>query len=152
MKRGIFLIAVLCMIVSVNAEVIYKHSFSGDGTETLNGTAPDVDNNGGGNLWASNAGFYTDGTVALNDGGAVLPFEPEAGKIYTLTADITGSPGGDWQEESLLVTGLGREEAMALAVEFAQFAFFELDADALRVVSADGRVLAEVSRITGPAQ
>ena len=74
-------------------QIIYSHSFSGDGTETLTGTAPDTAPDGV--VWlgvsTSLAGqWWTDGTIIETNNARrnmFLPFTPEPGKIYRLKID-----------------------------------------------------------------
>ena len=52
-----------------------------------------------------------------------------------------------WSEESLLIQGLGTEEAVELGRRFGQLAVFELEADELRVVrTSDGEVVGRTAR------
>ena len=80
------------------AAVLYMDDFSGDGTGNLSGTAPDV--TVGTNTWQSGSSvFKDDGTV---DGGSArsgvwVPFTPESGYIYTMTATIDSQEDeGNW--------------------------------------------------------
>lgn len=81
------------------ATIIYHDNFDGSsGLTFLNGSAPDVDNNGGSNTWlafgnATNVnGYKEDGTLASGSvsQGAWLPFTPVSGNIYTLSVSLTG--------------------------------------------------------------
>lgn len=82
--------------------ILYSNSFVG-GTETIAGTAATAANSlvGGTNtLWictftndaaSSNGTVYANGTLGTNDGCALVPFTPEPGYIYTMTASLTAS-------------------------------------------------------------
>ena len=85
MKRLLCLIAVFIIgVANAGTTIIYQDDFSGDGSTALNGLAPDI----GSNVWVASAGFYDDGTQSSASGGALLPFEPESGKVYELSVDI----------------------------------------------------------------
>jgi hypothetical protein len=97
----------------VPGDIIYSNAFNG-GTNTINGTAPTVANNiaGGTNtaLWICTATNYTvgtnafvtnftmfaNGTLFTNAGSAVLPFKPQAGAIYFLTASVYLPAANNW--------------------------------------------------------
>ncbi len=84
-------------VASARAEEIYADDFSGSSNVTLTGTAPDV--RPGTETWTSNSNGYfrADGTYDAtpnSNGGVWLPFEPEAGNVYTLSADVTDTGGG----------------------------------------------------------
>ncbi len=90
---------------------IYLDDFSGSG-DPLNGAAVDI----GGETWTAGPAFLDDGSVNTvvadgpNGNAAWLPFTPEGGMIYTLSAEIENDypdwialgfmpaspPGGDW--------------------------------------------------------
>ena len=53
----------------------------------------------------------------------------------TPTAVAAAAPDGSWHEDSLLVSALGRQAAVALAASFGQLALFEVTADELIVVA-----------------
>ncbi len=97
MERLVCLMMVLFVGVT-NAGIIYQEDFSGDGSGIMNGTTPEIDNYGsGGHSWTSNAGFYTDGDVGGADGSALLPFVPQAGTVYELSADLSPVVGStEW--------------------------------------------------------
>ncbi|HTV39737.1 MAG TPA: hypothetical protein VMF08_04120 [Candidatus Sulfotelmatobacter sp.] len=75
--------------------MIYSNSFTG-GTVTLNGTAPTVAANldGGSSsaLWSFTADdtneYFADGTSDGTAGAALLPFTPQPGFLYTMTASV----------------------------------------------------------------
>lgn len=98
---------VLCLLTVVglgvgptNAVVIYQDDFSGDGSSSLNGAAPDVGLPG--ETWASGSHLLNNG---VQDGSgrftALLPFTPQQGAgLYTLSADFsvvgTINSGNNW--------------------------------------------------------
>lgn len=74
-----------------NGVVIFSEDFAGSdgGVSSLNGTAEDT----AGAIWSTN-GFATDNGILQTgqfEGSALLPFTPEAGNIYQLNLDVTGS-------------------------------------------------------------
>lgn len=82
-------------------DLIYSNSFNGQ-TVTLNGTAPTVANSVAGGVnnavwictYTNNAvpgagTVYADGTIATNQGCALLPFTPQSGAVYYLSGSIT---------------------------------------------------------------
>jgi hypothetical protein len=81
-----------------NAQIIYSNAFTG-APVTLNDTAPTVANGLAGGvhsaLWTCTYTNGIDGTVlangtlATNSGSALLPFAPQPGAIYTMTASLT---------------------------------------------------------------
>jgi hypothetical protein len=84
---------------TVASSALYEESFGGSGD--LNGTAPDVTLASA--AWSAVAGqWQSDGTIAEDsspgadkaDHSAFLPFTPETGKVYTLTATFTQPTGG----------------------------------------------------------
>ena len=83
----------LCLAAaSVSAAVIYEDDFSGSGSINLNGLAPDV----GTSVWVAHSGWKADGTPGSYS-SATLPFAPQSGRIYLLTARLTQVVGnGDW--------------------------------------------------------
>jgi hypothetical protein len=102
-KIGLLLMVCLVWIVgNANATtILYSDNFDGPALTPLNGTTPDVTM--GGATWAAGADFEADGTVtfhgmqpapgdtSLGD-GAYLPFVPENGYIYELSATIDTRP------------------------------------------------------------
>ena len=97
--------AVFCCSMG-NAQISYSNAFAGAAV-TLNETAPTVANNiaGGINpaLWTctfTNGGDGTvlaDGTLDNNSGCALLPFTPQLGCIYHMTASLTVPASmGNW--------------------------------------------------------
>jgi PEP-CTERM motif len=97
MKKPLAAIFAALLILSIvpaagAGTIIYHDVFNGSASANLNGTAPDVDNNGGTNTWAANTGYKLSGltpSASLNT-GAYLPFTAVAGNLYTLSASFTG--------------------------------------------------------------
>jgi hypothetical protein len=100
-------VAIISMGAMANAAVItiYTDDFSGLSTTNLNGQPPDTRPST--ETWASSTTQFTnwkaDGSIAAGNTGnpdslsnAFLPFEPEAGTVYTLSADLNITNGGDW--------------------------------------------------------
>jgi len=82
--------------------LIYSNSFNG-GTTTINGTPPTVANIGTNvALWAftytnaQDGGWLANGAIGTNAGSALLPFTPQAGAIYCLTASLAMANIGNW--------------------------------------------------------
>jgi hypothetical protein len=85
------------MIVSTaQAEVVYFDDFDGSAGTNLNGTKPDI--TPGGETWQAGQYADADGTLGGGNSGnmakAALPFTPELGKIYELSATVDNT--GDW--------------------------------------------------------
>lgn len=122
MKKTIHLLlagtmALLCgsigkaqIVFSNPVQTIYSQSFNGSAV-TINGTAPTVANSvAGGSSTAKWICTYTnnlpaptngtvlgDGTIATNPGCMLLPFTPQRGAIYYLTASLAvPSPMANW--------------------------------------------------------
>jgi hypothetical protein len=90
-------------------QIIYSNSFTG-GTVTINGTAPMVSSNltGGTNtaLWictctnslptSANGTVLANGTIGTNAGSALLPFKPQSGAVYYLTASVYLPAANNW--------------------------------------------------------
>jgi hypothetical protein len=74
---------------------VYFDDFSG-GATSLGGTTPDT----GSDTWIASSTVLADGNLTgLKRDGAWLPFEPQAGYVYTLSADvntIVGQKSTDW--------------------------------------------------------
>lgn len=103
----------LCAVIMVvfgcsmgNAQVIYSNVFNGTAV-TLNGTAPTVANSVAGGvssaLWTCTFTNGVDGTVLANgtinnnSGSVLLPFTPQLGCIYYMTASLTVPASmGNW--------------------------------------------------------
>jgi hypothetical protein len=105
--RNLVLGGILCFfLISIGkTQIIYSNAFNG-GSVNINGTAPTVANNYAGGASGAN---WND-VLGINDTGALwangsdnsslgdswlLPFYPQAGYVYTLTASLTftGNPG-----------------------------------------------------------
>jgi hypothetical protein len=88
--------------VSPTNDVIYSNDFDG-GIWTIGGTVPTVVNTlfGGTNtVWIctytnnasiSNSTVFANGNLGTNEGSALLPFTPEPGYVYTMTASLAAS-------------------------------------------------------------
>ncbi|TVP76017.1 MAG: hypothetical protein EA353_12785 [Puniceicoccaceae bacterium] len=71
-----------------NQTVLLQHNFSGSPSTALSGVSLDV----GEGEWAAGPGFFANGSVEQGvTNAAWLPFVPEAGKAYTLSARLTSS-------------------------------------------------------------
>jgi alpha-glucosidase len=100
------IMAVFCGSLG-NAQIIYSNCFSG-GAVTINGTAPTVANSYAGGsataLWNSVIGLndptamLADGTVDTHQNSVLLPFTPQSGYVYTMTASVTlpSMAAGKW--------------------------------------------------------
>lgn len=77
------------------AAVLYDENFTGSAATTLNGQIPDVDQNGGFNMWRAHSNYLADGNMTPPAGGSggYLPFIPQPGFVYTLSASFTGITG-----------------------------------------------------------
>ena len=96
---------VFCCSIA-GAQMIYSNAFTG-GAVTLNGTAPTVAANldGGNNAAVWNFTVTNDpdnvlanGTIDGNEGSALLPFTPQPGFLYTMTASVNvgTNAGSQW--------------------------------------------------------
>lgn len=103
LMKSIALAALILTLASAATAqtVIYSDTFGGSGGDDLNGTTPQVSE--GGASWVSGTGsvaWKADGSVTgSGESNAFLPFVPETGRIYTLTATLnpTAAAGtGDW--------------------------------------------------------
>jgi hypothetical protein len=106
MTRSLFFtgIIILFWCSPGNAQMIYSNAFNGQAVN-INGTAPTVANTFAGGsssaTWLDAAGtngidFYVNGNVGTAQGDSILlPFYPQPGYVYTLTASVTfsGDPG-----------------------------------------------------------
>jgi hypothetical protein len=83
-----------------SAQLIYSNCFNGSPTASLNGTAPTVANSllGGSSAasWtctytnmAGSATVFQNGTIDTNASCALLPFTPQPGCVYLMTASLT---------------------------------------------------------------
>jgi hypothetical protein len=108
MKKSVLFMCVIS-IAAVSfgaAQVIYQDDFSGLASSPLNGTTPDVTT--GSTTWVAGANFAASGKITYDNvqfGDSVyLPFVPQSGHIYTLSATAaasessyrSGSGNGDW--------------------------------------------------------
>lgn len=97
-SNSIGLVGLLLLAVSAApAATVYLDPLNGSGSD-LNGTSP-ADRGGTGTAeWVAGSEFNADGSVAgQNVQSAWLPFTPQAGKVYTLSADVNiTSTGGNW--------------------------------------------------------
>lgn len=99
MNKNKFTHAVIALFASAAAmtvshgEILYFDDFSGVGGD-LNGTVPDVSM--GGASWVAGTRFDDNGIIpaATGNHGAWLPFDPVAGNIYNISADIDTTAGG----------------------------------------------------------
>jgi hypothetical protein len=100
------LLVAFCSSVG-QAQLIYSNNFSLGGAVTINGTAPTVANSVAGGtstaLWNSVIGVndtsasLANGTVDASQNTVLLPFAPQSGYLYTLTASVTFSSNpGSW--------------------------------------------------------
>jgi len=81
------------------AQLIYANVFNGGGSVTVSGTAPTVANSSfGGSSGAQwictttngvNATVFGNGTIDTNPGCALLPFTPQSGCVYFMSASVT---------------------------------------------------------------
>jgi hypothetical protein len=87
----------------VGVGVIYYDSFDGSPGVNLHGTTPDITS--GGAKWVAGFDFDADGTITYDGvefgATAYLPFVPQDGYIYELSADLNATPGrvggeNDW--------------------------------------------------------
>ncbi len=100
---GLFVAAPLAS--SASAAILYSDNFSGSHSTALNGSAPANFDNTGGELGASplwisgttSADFHADGTVATTgvSASAYLPFIPNTGEIYQLSATLNETDGSN---------------------------------------------------------
>src|SRR5690348_15888824 len=100
------IMAAFCCTIG-NAQIIYSNAFNG-GAVNIRGTAPNSANSFFGSTntatWNDALGvndtnaFYANGTVGTGLGDSILlPFTPQFGYVYTLTASVTFiSDPGSW--------------------------------------------------------
>lgn len=90
---------VMAAITSVvNADTVYQDSFTGTGVN-LSGTTPDITTNSA--TWLAGSAAKDNGTLTGGAFSAVLPFQPQPGNLYTLSATMVVTPQGaavdtDW--------------------------------------------------------
>ena len=93
MKKLLVLVFCLGLATAANAGVIYEDTFEGLATDPLNGATT----SGGGGTWSANTIAMADGTIASGAGMALLPFDPVANQVYTLSLDLTDvGANGNW--------------------------------------------------------
>jgi hypothetical protein len=86
----------ICFLVASTsqAENIYYDNFDGPAGMELNGSIPDVTS--GGETWVAGGNFSADGTITFDNSSmgdsAYLPFVPQDGYIYELSAKIDSRP------------------------------------------------------------
>lgn len=100
-KTGFVLMAIVLAGAAGASTVIYQENFDGPADTLLNGRAPSIAP--AGVTWVAGDDFKADGSVVWDGvpfgGSAYLPFSPQDGYIYELTAyvDMTQSDtGNDW--------------------------------------------------------
>lgn len=80
--------------------VLYYEAFSGDGSAALRYNSPTTNNYGDGtSVWSADYQYMNSGLVQtgnLSRGMAVLPFEPQAGHVYELSATISNTQASSW--------------------------------------------------------
>jgi hypothetical protein len=89
------------LVVTPVVTTIYQDYFTNDSSGFLNGNPPD---NVGTNTWVAAPAWGSDGTEAVvgTEGygsvsaNAFLPFVPQAGHVYTLSANIDNTGGDEW--------------------------------------------------------
>ena len=79
------------LTVEDSSQVLYQDDFLGD-TYSLNGVRPETTIDSA--AWSADGLFTSDGTVAPQQGAAILPFEPRAGTIYRLQTRFTNGSAG----------------------------------------------------------
>lgn len=97
MCKRMFLFCMLALFFAMpaNGEVIFYEDFSGSAVLALNGLSPDIDAIGGSD-WIANSIWTADGGLSPNISSATIPFSPESGKIYMVTARLRDVAIGDW--------------------------------------------------------
>jgi hypothetical protein len=121
------IIFLLCCSVG-KAQIIYSNAFNG-GAVNINGTVPTVANNYAGGTasatWSDALGTNDPGNLLANGmanttlgDSWLLPFSPESGYVYTLTASLTftGNPG-NW-----IGLGFAQNNSVNVPVGFGRFA------------------------------
>jgi hypothetical protein len=86
---------------------LYDENFTGAAATTLNGQIPDVDQNGGFNTWRAHSSYLADGNMTPPPGGSggFLPFIPQPGFVYTLSASVTGITGAAGANNAWIAMG-----------------------------------------------
>jgi hypothetical protein len=94
-----FALIMAAAVARAQSTPIYADDFPGSSSNPLNGTTPLVESGslGGSDSasWDAAGYFNADGSVDASGGfcSADLPFQPQAGNIYTLSADINNTSG-----------------------------------------------------------
>lgn len=96
---------------AIAVAVIYDEDFLGSGSDNLNGSTVDIDHSGASTTttWKAYSGFKQNGllpTTSVNL-GAWLPFVPQTGNTYTLSASLTGI-GPDGSSTAWYAIGFGK--------------------------------------------
>lgn len=93
-------VAVKLTVVTPIVTTIYLDHFTGDSAGFLNGNQPDT---AGTNSWVAGPAWTSDGVEAVGNSqntsasdNAFLPFVPQAGHVYTLSATIDCQDGTGW--------------------------------------------------------
>jgi hypothetical protein len=100
MKKALcWTLSLLGFATVVQAEDYYYGDFSGSSSAALHGAAPDI--RPGSQVWTAKTDFKQDGsyTSTAANGRAYLPLTIEAGKIYTVSADVdvkTAATASSW--------------------------------------------------------
>ncbi len=97
LRPGLLLLLFPLIIIPLQAQttVIYQHTFSGDSSTSLHGQPIDVDPGGTGNTWNAHSSWKADGASGLYS-TATVPFEPQSGFIYHLSASFRDVTGDDY--------------------------------------------------------
>ena len=83
------LIVSLVLAAGSEAQIIYQDNFTGGGAN-LQGTTPDVSLTGA--TWSAGPAIKDNGTLAGGPFTALLPFQPQPGHLYTLSANLLALP------------------------------------------------------------
>jgi hypothetical protein len=136
-----------------NAQIIYSNAFNG-GAVNINGAVPTVANNYAGGInsatWNDVLGVNNTGALLANGANStthgdswILPFAPQSGYIYTLTASLTffGNPG-NW-----VGLGFGEYDPVNVSVGSGRFADSAVNGYDLMVLTESS---GNVQYFTGP--
>ncbi len=100
MKRVFVVLMCMCLVALTHAELLIYDSFDGP-AGSLNGVTPDI----GSDAWAADGTYLNldgSGKLVVSSPGwfsgqnGLLPFAPENGYIYTLSAKVDVLSGGHW--------------------------------------------------------
>jgi dienelactone hydrolase len=111
--------------------ILYQETFSGSSNEYIRGKSPDI--SVGSATWSAltNSGpWMADGSTAGDTSlirGALLPFSPETGNVYTLTMDMNPTSGTRWFE--LGFTSASRTDLSFTTATVGASAWFYLKTD-----------------------